>query len=171
MKQTHCESEHCEPERYQSRHCESGHYESGRYQSECCESERCLSGYSESGRYLSGLEMLHQIDGTGGENVIRSLEDIAPDIGRQIIEFAFGDIYTRKTLTLQEREMITITSLLTAGGCEPQLEVHINGSLNVGISPEKIIETFIQCIPYVGFPKVLNAVFTAKKVFAETPTE
>ena len=49
--------------------------------------------------------------------------------------------------------MITITSLLTTGGCEPQLEVHINGSLNVGLSPEKIIETFIQCIPYTGFPK------------------
>ena len=67
----------------------------------------------------------------------------------------------------EEREIVTITSLLTLGGCEPQLEVHINGSLNVGISPEKIIETFIQCIPYVGFPKVLNATFVAKKIFSE----
>lgn len=88
-------------------------------------------------RYESGMEMLRRIDGTGGEKVIRSLENIAPDIGRQIIEFAFGDIYTRKTLTLQEREMITIASLLAIGGCEPQLEVHINGSLNVGIIPGK----------------------------------
>lgn len=118
-------------------------------------------------RYESGFEMLRRIDGAGGEKVIQSLENIAPDIGRQIIEFAFGDIYTRKTLTLQEREMITIASLLAIGGCEPQLEVHINGSLNVGISPEKIIETFMQCIPYTGFPRVLNAVATAKKVFAE----
>ncbi len=61
--------------------------------------------------------------------------------------------------------MITITSLLTAGGCEPQLEVHINGALNVGVPPEKIIETFLQCIPYTGFPRVLNAVFTARRVF------
>lgn len=118
-------------------------------------------------RYELGTEQLKQIDGIGGENVIKSLENVAPDVGRYIIEFAFGDIYTRKELTLQEREMITITSLLTAGGCEPQLEVHINGSLNVGITPEKIIETFIQCIPYVGFPKVLNAVFVAKKIFSE----
>ncbi len=121
----------------------------------------------EQTRYEAGTEQLKQIDGVGGENVIRSLEDVAPDLGRYIIEFAFGDIYPRKELTLQEREMITITSLLTSGGCEPQLEVHINGSLNVGISPEKIIETFIQCIPYVGFPRVLNAVFVAKKVFSE----
>lgn len=119
----------------------------------------------EQTRFVSGLEQLKKIDGAGGEAVIRSLEDIAPDIGRYIIEFAFGDIYPRKELDLKEREMITIASLLTAGGCEPQLEVHINGALNVGVSQEKIIEVFIQCIPYVGFPKVLNAVFLAKKTF------
>lgn len=99
--------------------------------------------------------------------MIRSLDSIAPDLGKYIVEFAFGDIYERKGLSLQEREMITLSSLLTAGGCEPQLEVHINGALRVGISPEKIMETFLQCIPYTGFPRVLNAVSAAKKVFAE----
>lgn len=118
-------------------------------------------------RFTQGMEQLKTIDGKGGENVIKSLEDIAPDLGKFIVEFAFGDIYTRKGLTTEEREMITLSSLLTAGGCEPQLKVHINGALNVGISPEKVIETFLQCIPYTGFPKVLNAVFAAKKVFAE----
>ena len=120
-----------------------------------------------STRFELGSEKLKEIDGIGGENVIQSLQDIAPDVGKYIIEFAFGDVYTRSELSMQEREMITITSLLTTGGCEPQLEVHINGSLNVGLSPEKIIETFIQCIPYTGFPKVLNAIYTAKKIFAE----
>lgn len=117
-------------------------------------------------RFELGSEKLKEIDGIGGENVIQSLQDIAPDVGKYIIEFAFGDVYTRPELSMQEREMITITSLLTTGGCEPRLEVHINGSLNVGLSPEKIIETFIQCIPYTGFPKVLNAIYTAKKIFA-----
>ena len=120
-----------------------------------------------STRFELGSEKLKEIDGIGGENVIQSLQDIAPDVGKYIIEFAFGDVYTRSELSMQEREMITITSLLTTGDCEPQLEVHINGSLNVGLSPEKIIETFIQCIPYTGFPKVLNAIYTAKKIFAE----
>ena len=120
-----------------------------------------------STRFELGSEKLKEIDGIGGENVIQSLQDIAPDVGKYIIEFAFGDVYTRPELSMQEREMITITSLLTTGGCEPQLEVHINGSLNVGLSPGKIIETFIQCIPYTGFPKVLNAIYTAKKIFAE----
>ena len=121
----------------------------------------------ENTRFTQGMEQLKAIDGKGGENVIKSLEDIAPDLGKFIIEFAFGDIYTRERLTTEEREMITLSSLLTAGGCEPQLEVHINGALNIGISPEKVIEIFLQCIPYTGFPKVLNAVFAAKKVFAE----
>ncbi len=118
-------------------------------------------------RFEAGIKNLAEIDGKGGEQVIHSLEDIAPDLGKYIVEFAFGDIYARNGLTVKEREMITISSLLTAGGCEPQLEVHINGALNVGITPDNIIETFIQCIPYTGFPKVLNAVNTAKKVFRE----
>jgi len=117
-------------------------------------------------RFEMGTEMLNKVDGHAGENVIASLKEIAPDLGKFIIEFAFGDIYSRPSLTLQEREMITIVSLLTAGGCETQLEVHINGSLNVGIPPEKIIETFLQCVPYTGFPKVLNAVNVAKKIFS-----
>lgn len=118
-------------------------------------------------RFQTGMENLNLIDGTIGGNVITSLEDIAPDIGKYIVEFAFGDIYSREILSLQEREIITLTSLLTSGGCENQLNVHINASLNVGISKEKIIETFIHCIPYVGFPKVLNAVFVAKEIFDE----
>lgn len=119
----------------------------------------------EKTRFHTGMENLKKIDGEGGEAVIRSLEAISPDLGKYIVEFAFGDIYERNGLSLQEREMITLTSLLTAGGCEPQLEVHINGALNVGIAPEKVIEIFLQCIPYTGFPKVLNAVSVAKKIF------
>lgn len=118
-------------------------------------------------RFENGMEQLKAIDGVDGENVIQSLADISPDLGKFIVEFAFGDIYTRKELNLQERELITITSLLTAGGCESQLGVHIVGSLNVGIAPQKVIETFLQCIPYTGFPKVLNAVFVAKRIFEE----
>lgn len=116
-------------------------------------------------RYHKGTENLAAVDGRGGEAVIQSLADIAPDLGRYIIEFAFGDIYSRPGLSLQERELVTIASLLTAGGCEPQLEVHINGALNTGISREKVVEAMIQCVPYVGFPRVLNGVFTARKVF------
>lgn len=119
----------------------------------------------EKTRFDRGMELLERIDGRGGAAVLQSLEDIAPDLGRYIVEFAFGDVYARPGLSLEEREMITLASLLTAGGCEPQLEVHINAALNVGVPPETIVETFLQCVPYTGFPRVLNAVFAAKRVF------
>lgn len=120
----------------------------------------------EQTRLQRGRELLKQVDSAGGEAVIDSLADIAPDLGRYIVEFAFGDIYTREGLSLQERELVTIASLLTAGGCEPQLRVHLGGALNVWVPPEKIVETLIHCVPYVGFPRVLNAVSVAKEVFA-----
>ena len=119
----------------------------------------------ELNRFEKGLEKLSEVDGTAGEHVIEALKDVAPDLGKYIVEFAFGDIYCRENLNLQEREMITLASLMTLGGCENQLEVHINGALNVGITPQKIIEVFLQGIPYTGFPRVLNAVGVATRVF------
>lgn len=123
----------------------------------------------ENIRYLRGLENLAAVDGAGGKAVIQSLSEIAPDLGKYIVEFAFGDIYARQGLSLQERELVTVASLLTAGGCEPQLRVHISAARKVGIPSEKVVEAFIQCVPYVGFPKVLNAIFVAKEVFAAEP--
>ena len=70
-----------------------------------------------------------------GEKIIESLSEIAPSVRNFIIEFAFGEIYSRDDLNLEERKIITFASLLTAGGCENKLKVHINGALNVGISP------------------------------------
>ncbi len=121
----------------------------------------------EKSRYQRGLEKLSEVDGKAGENVINSLKDIAPGIADYLIEFAFGDVYCRSGLSLQEREIVSLTTLLTQGGCEPQLEVHVNGALNVGLSPEKVVEVIIHCIPYTGFPRVLNGINVAKKVFAE----
>ena len=58
----------------------------------------------ETDRYEKGTARLAEVDGTGGKNVVESLKDIAPDLGRYIIEFAFGDIYRREGLNLQERD-------------------------------------------------------------------
>ncbi|WP_046225626.1 carboxymuconolactone decarboxylase family protein [Paenibacillus dauci] len=118
-------------------------------------------------RYEKGWARLGEIDGHGGEQVIQSLQSIAPDLGKYIIEFAFGDIYTRPGLDAQQRQLITLASLTTQGGCEPQLDVHINASLNVGLTPLEIVEAIMHCVPYTGFPRVLNAVFVAKRIFEE----
>lgn len=118
-------------------------------------------------RYENGWEKIMEVDGEGGKRVIESLKNIAPDLGRYVIEFAFGDIYTRQGISLQQKQLVTIASLTTQGGCEPQLNVHVNAALNVGLTPNAIVEAIIHCIPYTGFPRVLNAVFVAKQVFEE----
>ncbi|MFJ8526588.1 carboxymuconolactone decarboxylase family protein [Bacillus sp. NPDC094106] len=118
-------------------------------------------------RYQRGWQKLMEVDGEGGQRVIDSLKDIAPDLGKYVIEFAFGDIYHREGLDLKQRQLVTIASLTTQGGCEPQLNVHINAALNVGLSPDEIVEAIMHCIPYTGFPRVLNAIFVAKRIFEE----
>lgn len=114
-----------------------------------------------------GLKNLAKIDGVAAEVVFDSLKDLAPDLNDMMLEFAFGTIYEPGVLNFKQREMITITSLLTQEGCENQLRVHIQASLNVGLTQEEIIETFIHCVPYVGFPRVLNAIFVAKEIFTD----
>ena len=105
----------------------------------------------EEERRKIGLKYLKTIDGEVGDEVIKALDGVAEDIGNYILEFVFGEIYNRKSLDLKQREMITITSLLSQGGTRPQLKVHINGALNVGQNKEKILETFIQCINFFSF--------------------
>lgn len=116
--------------------------------------------------YQKGWETLAKVDGEQGDRVIEALADIAPDVGEYIIRFAFGEIYNRPALDLRQREIATLSALTAIGGCENQLKVHINASLNVGLTQQEIVEVITQCIPYVGFPRVLNAIFVAKDVFA-----
>ncbi|MCL9827957.1 carboxymuconolactone decarboxylase family protein [Ralstonia solanacearum] len=99
--------------------------------------------------------------------MVASLADIAPDLGRYIVEFGFGDIYSRPGLTLREREIATIAALTALGNAAPQLKVHIEAGLNVGLTREAITETILQMALYAGFPAALNGMFAAKAVFAD----
>jgi 4-carboxymuconolactone decarboxylase len=121
----------------------------------------------QSERFQRGWQRLMEVDAEGGERVIESLEDVAPDLGRYVVEFAFGDIYRRPGLDLRQRELVTVSTLTTLGGVEPQLEVHVNAALNVGLTAREVVEAILHCIPYTGFPRVLNAIFVAKRVFEE----
>ena len=121
-------------------------------------------------RYERGLEKLKEIDGEIGERVVASLADIAPDFARYLIEFPFGDIYSRPGLDLKSREIAVVAALTAMGNAAPQLKVHIQGALNVGVSREEVIETIIQMSVYAGFPAALNGLFAAQEVFASLDT-
>ncbi|MCG9582768.1 carboxymuconolactone decarboxylase family protein [Vibrio tubiashii] len=118
-------------------------------------------------RFELGLEQLDKIDGKAGRNVIESLEDVCPDLAKFIIEYPFGDIYTREGLDIKSREIATVAALTALGNCAPQLKVHLHAALNVGCSEEEIKEVILQMSVYAGFPAALNGMFAFKEVLAE----
>ena len=120
---------------------------------------------SNDNRYQRGLEKLREIDGEAGERVVQSLHDIAPDFARYLIEFPFGDIYSRPGLDLKSREIAVVAALTALGNAAPQLKVHIQGALNVGVSRTEVIETIMQMAVYAGFPAALNGLTAAREVF------
>ena len=120
----------------------------------------------DDSRFEKGREALARIDGEAGQKVVDALKDIAPDFARLLIEFPFGDIYTRPGLDLRSREVATIAALTALGTAAPQLKVHIAAGLNVGLSREEIVETIMQMAVYAGFPAALNGLFVAREVFA-----
>lgn len=118
-------------------------------------------------RYERGWEKLKEIHGEAGEQVMESLKDIAPDLGRYVIEFPFGDIYSRPGLDLKSREIATVAALTALGNAQPQLKVHIHAALNVGCTREEVVEVIVQMAVYAGFPTALNGISAAKAVFKE----
>ena len=117
-------------------------------------------------RAARGRRLLAQIDGEAGQAVIDALAAIAPDFAELLFEFPFGDIYARPGLGLRDREIATIAALCAMGTARPQLEVHINAGLNVGLTRQEITEVLIQMAVYVGFPAALNGLAAARSAFA-----
>ncbi len=120
---------------------------------------------SES-RLERGKRALAEIDGEAGHKVVAALADIAPDFATYLFEFPFGDIYSRPGLSLRDREIATVAALAAMGTATPQLKVHIEAALNVGLSQAEITEILMQMAVYAGFPAALNGLFAAKEVFA-----
>lgn len=116
-------------------------------------------------RYKRGMATLRRISGDRGPAVIESLNDVAPDLGRYVVEFAFGDVYSRPGLDARQRQLLTIGSLAGQGGAGPQLDFHIDAALRVGVSAVEIVEAVIQVVPFAGFPRALNALTVARSVF------
>ena len=87
----------------------------------------------------------------------------AGHVNRWLAANCFGDYYTRTGLTLAQREMITFCFLAAQGGCEPQLTSHAKGNMNLGNDKEFLIRVVSQCLPYIGYPRSLNAISCVNK--------
>lgn len=116
-------------------------------------------------RYKKGWETLKNINSEAGERILDLLKDISPDMAKYVIEFPYGDIYSREGLNIKTRELITIASLTTLGYAKDQLKAHINNALNADCTKDEIVEVIMQMSIYAGFPAALNGLFIAKEVF------
>lgn len=87
----------------------------------------------------------------------------AGHMNRWLAANCFGDYYTRTGLNLAQREMITFCFLMAQGGCEQQLAAHVEGNINLGNDKEFLLRVVSQCLPYIGYPRSLNAISCINK--------
>ncbi|MEK4229948.1 carboxymuconolactone decarboxylase family protein [Solibacillus sp. FSL H8-0538] len=120
-------------------------------------------------RFNKGLETIKNY--VTDEEVTKMVEhdalaDIAPDLRKMIIEFAYGEVYSREGLDAKSRALVVITTVVTQGAA-PQTKTHITRGLHAGLTPKEIVEALLQLVPYIGFPRVQNALVIAQQVFQE----
>ncbi len=121
----------------------------------------------EESRYDRGLARMRAIFGPRIESALQGLTAGSPDLVRCLVEFPFGDIYSRPGLDLKTREMLTVAALTVLGYPQAELKDHIRGALNVGCTPDEISEIILQMAVYAGFPAALEAIKTAAYVFGD----
>ena len=116
------------------------------------------SNTNDENRYEKGRKIQERYFGV---EMIQAMNDNAPECQKHFNTFlegyCFGDFYTRDGLNDQQRELITFTFIATLGGCENQLRGHTQGNLSVGNTKEKLVSAVTIMLPYIGFPRSLNA--------------
>lgn len=121
----------------------------------------------ESNRYDKGIEVLQRMVSEETLNAtVKKMEKFSPDMAKLIVEFPYGSLYSRPGLDIKQRSLLTIGAMI-ASGAAAQLDFHIQGALNVGLTPNEIVEAVMHCVSYAGFPKTLDAMFVVMKVFDE----
>lgn len=118
---------------------------------------------TDEARATRGLALLAELDGQNGKETVARMGDL----GRYIVEFGFGDIYSRPGLSLRDREMAAIAMLIAMGGRDTQVRFHLGAALRIGLTVEELGEIIIQTVPFAGFPTALNAHAILKEVIAQ----
>ncbi|GHG99348.1 carboxymuconolactone decarboxylase family protein [Streptomyces rubradiris] len=117
-------------------------------------------------RFVTGQARLEGL-GDKGEAIFTALADVAPDMGRYVAEFVFGDLYGRPGLDDRQRQLVTLAMLAALGDTDRQFAFHLGLGLNAGLTPEEVVGALVHGLAFIGFPRTFNALSTAKRVFAE----
>ncbi|KYG04408.1 hypothetical protein BE21_46975, partial [Sorangium cellulosum] len=118
-------------------------------------------------RFARGETVLGRLDPAAPRRVMEVYAGVAPDFGRYVIEYPFGDIYARPGLDLRTRLLTAVAALAAVGDSEVPLGNHIRYALKVGCTREEIVETVMQVSVYAGFPRAVKGLAVLEKVLAE----
>lgn len=105
-----------------------------------------------------GMEIMNKLEAGLAERVTSSLGQLDEGLSKLITDYAFGAVIGRPGLDLKTREMITVASLISLGNAKPQLELHMRAALNVGVTPQELLEIVIQMAIYAGVPACMNGI-------------
>ena len=127
---------------------------------------------STNTRLAAGAQTFDDVMGTPAQGFIDAFKDVAPDFGRLVVEWEFGDLYGRPGLDLKTREIVVIAACATLGtvGHGP-VKMHVKSALRAGVTRAEIGEVLMQLAFAAGVPIAIGAMEAAKAAFAEVDAE
>jgi 4-carboxymuconolactone decarboxylase len=118
-------------------------------------------------KHEQGMQRIKEVLGHDAEQIIKNFEKVSPDFAKYIVEFAYGELYSRNGLTDKHRELAAVASMIGQGNTGFPLKTHLKGMLNVGWTQNEILELIIFLISFVGFPPAVDAIKMAHELFTE----
>ena len=118
-------------------------------------------------RYEKGLALQKEIFGEFIDRLYKESPEDQLHIQKYLSANCFGDYYTRTGLDIKTRELLTYSMLISMGGTESQVKGHVQGNLNVGNDRETLLSVTTQLLPYIGYPRTLNAIKCLNEVIPE----
>jgi len=118
-------------------------------------------------RFEKGLELSKSVFGEMIDKMYEATPENQIHIQKYLSANCFGDYYTRKGLDIKMRELLTFSMILSLGGCEPQLKGHIQGNVSVGNDKTTLLSAITQLLPYIGYPRKLNALNCLNEIIPE----
>jgi 4-carboxymuconolactone decarboxylase len=117
-------------------------------------------------RYARGEALLGSLHGETGAGVVARLAEIAPDLARYIVEFAYGEVWSAPGLAVRDRQVATLAALTALGTARAELTVHMRTALRGGMTPAEVVAVVTHVAVYAGFPAALEGVAAAREAFA-----
>lgn len=120
-------------------------------------------------RYARGLDILMGLSRQKMDIVTNRLAEVAPDFARMVIEYAFGEIFSRDALDMRSRELVAVAVLTARGDSIAPLRAHVSSALKLGLSRAEIVEAMTQVSIYAGFPVVITALTDCHDLLTAPP--